>query len=423
MYLERTSHHPADPVALLPVHPVPVHLRGRDRARRTAAPWCTTASSPAAPCIAFLLLPRPVLRADPAALAGVRPVAAGAGVDDEDQRAHAHAEVSTPDPEHPVEPGRVAGAIQLRRRAVRLPEAPASRALHGVDLTIAPGRDGGAGRRDRRGQVDDREAGGPLLRRRPTVRCSSTACRSPTSTSRAYRRRLGYVPQEPFLFSGTIRDNIAYGRPEAHRRRSRAGGTRSRRARVHRRAPRRLPAPGHRARALAVGRAAPAHLPRARRCSSTPRSSCSTRPPPTSTSAPRRGCSGRWASSRSGRTTLLIAHRLQTARTRRPDRRGRRRPDRRAGQPRRAAGARGAVPSVEPTAVARACIGRVRRVSGVSPQPCRHAVDLARRRRRGPRSRGSSSSSPARASCRRRRSARSRRAGAGASRRVSWTSS
>jgi ATP-binding cassette subfamily B protein len=30
-----------------------------------------------------------------------------------------------------------------------------------------------------------------------------------------YRRSLGYVPQEPFLFSGTIRDNIAYGRPEA----------------------------------------------------------------------------------------------------------------------------------------------------------------------------------------------------------------
>src|SRR5205807_5443196 len=31
----------------------------------------------------------------------------------------------------------------------------------------------------------------------------------------AYRRRLGYVPQEAFLFSGTIRDNIAYGRPDA----------------------------------------------------------------------------------------------------------------------------------------------------------------------------------------------------------------
>jgi ATP-binding cassette subfamily B protein len=30
-----------------------------------------------------------------------------------------------------------------------------------------------------------------------------------------YRRHLGLVPQEPHLFSGTIRDNIAYGRPEA----------------------------------------------------------------------------------------------------------------------------------------------------------------------------------------------------------------
>jgi ATP-binding cassette subfamily B protein len=32
---------------------------------------------------------------------------------------------------------------------------------------------------------------------------------------RAFRRQLGYVPQEAFLFSGSIRDNIAYGRPAA----------------------------------------------------------------------------------------------------------------------------------------------------------------------------------------------------------------
>ena len=31
----------------------------------------------------------------------------------------------------------------------------------------------------------------------------------------AFRRQLGIVPQEAFLFTGTLRDNIAYGRPDA----------------------------------------------------------------------------------------------------------------------------------------------------------------------------------------------------------------
>ncbi len=31
----------------------------------------------------------------------------------------------------------------------------------------------------------------------------------------AYRQQLGVVPQEPYLFPGTVRDAIAYGRPEA----------------------------------------------------------------------------------------------------------------------------------------------------------------------------------------------------------------
>ena len=33
-----------------------------------------------------------------------------------------------------------------------------------------------------------------------------------------FRSQLGYVPQEAFLFSGTVRDNIAYGRPVRRRR-------------------------------------------------------------------------------------------------------------------------------------------------------------------------------------------------------------
>ena len=40
----------------------------------------------------------------------------------------------------------------------------------------------------------------------------------------AYRHRLGVVPQESYLFSGTVADNIAYARPSAAQRRDRVGG-------------------------------------------------------------------------------------------------------------------------------------------------------------------------------------------------------
>ncbi|MFF5920761.1 ABC transporter ATP-binding protein [Streptomyces flavochromogenes] len=48
---------------------------------------------------------------------------------------------------------------------------------------------------------------------RGTVRVDGTDLRDLDLT--AYRKRLGVVPQEPYLFAGTVREAIAYGRPDA----------------------------------------------------------------------------------------------------------------------------------------------------------------------------------------------------------------
>ncbi len=80
-----------------------------------------------------------------------------------------------------------------------------------------------------------------------------------------FRSRLGYVPQESFLFTGTVRDNIAYGRADATDAEVEAA---ARSVGAHdfiAVAARRLPPPDHRARCLAVVRAAPADRPGPRR--------------------------------------------------------------------------------------------------------------------------------------------------------------
>ena len=81
--------------------------------------------------------------------------------------------------------------------------------------------DRGARRAHRRRQVDDREADRALLRpdRRAGSRSTAPTCASVTQHS--LRRQLGIVPQEGFLFGGTVAENIAFGRPDARRRRSR----------------------------------------------------------------------------------------------------------------------------------------------------------------------------------------------------------
>ncbi len=119
----------------------------------------------------------------------------------------------TPEIADPVDPGRLTGRIELA--AVRFRYATAAdEALQGVDLTVEPGEtvafvgETGAGKSTVLKLVArfyDVTDGAVLVDGVDVRRLDLTA----------FRRQLGVVPQEPFLFAGTIRDNIAYGRPEA----------------------------------------------------------------------------------------------------------------------------------------------------------------------------------------------------------------
>ena len=145
----------------------------------------------------------------------------------------------TPVAEAPLEPGRLRGeltidsvrfaypAVQPRPgkhkrgpadiRSVRLEaDAPTKppEALRGVALTVAAGEtvalvgETGAGKSTVMKLIArfyDPDEGAVLV--------DGVDLRTLDLT--AYRQQLGYVPQEAFLFTGSIRDNIAYGRPSA----------------------------------------------------------------------------------------------------------------------------------------------------------------------------------------------------------------
>jgi ATP-binding cassette subfamily B protein len=149
-------------------------------------------------------------------------------------------ETLTPEAEHPRDPGRLTGALSISGvrfsypAAVARPGVPERRgpadprlllagdasfvkppeALRGIDLHIAAGEtvalvgETGAGKSTVMKLIArfyDPDEG--------TVRIDGLDVRE--FDLRAFRRQLGYVPQEAFLFTGTVRDNIAYGRPEA----------------------------------------------------------------------------------------------------------------------------------------------------------------------------------------------------------------
>ena len=120
---------------------------------------------------------------------------------------------TVPDPVKQVHPGRLAGAVELR--GVRF-KYGTREVLHGLDLQIRPGEliglvgASGAGKSTLINLIcrfyDVSE--GAILADGIDVRSFPTA---------EYRKNIGIVLQDPFLFYGTIAENIAYGRPNAAR--------------------------------------------------------------------------------------------------------------------------------------------------------------------------------------------------------------
>jgi ATP-binding cassette subfamily B protein len=158
-------------------------------------------------------------------------------------------ETLTPQADHAVEPGRLSGAITLDNIRFSYPAVISRPGLTGAGS--------GAGSGERRGPADARniqvsdsrptkppealrgidlhiEPGETVALVGETGAGKSTVMKllarfyDPDEGSvhidghdirtfdlNSFRHQLGYVPQEAFLFSGTIRDNIAYGRPQA----------------------------------------------------------------------------------------------------------------------------------------------------------------------------------------------------------------
>jgi ATP-binding cassette, subfamily B, bacterial len=120
---------------------------------------------------------------------------------------------STPPAADPVRPARLRGAIDLQDVYFGY-AGQRAQAISGVSLSVAPGEtvalvgQTGAGKSTLVKLVArfyDVTSGRVLI--------DGTDVREYDLP--AYRQQLGVVPQEPYLFAGTVRDAIAYGRPDA----------------------------------------------------------------------------------------------------------------------------------------------------------------------------------------------------------------
>ncbi|HEY2427606.1 MAG TPA: ABC transporter transmembrane domain-containing protein, partial [Acidimicrobiales bacterium] len=120
---------------------------------------------------------------------------------------------ATPEPVRPAPLDRVVGEVRFEGVHFTYP-GTTGEALAGIDLSIAAGESVAL--------VGETGAGKSTIVKLVARFYDPTAGRVlvdgvPVSSYplSGYRRQLGIVPQEPFLFAGTIRDNIAYGRPSA----------------------------------------------------------------------------------------------------------------------------------------------------------------------------------------------------------------
>ena len=120
---------------------------------------------------------------------------------------------STPPPGRPVDAGRLRGRIELRDMDFSYRGSEAN-ALSGINLTVEPGEtvalvgQTGAGKSTLVKLIARfyDPTGGQVLVDGTDVRDYDLA---------SYRHQLGIVPQESYLFAGTVRDSIAYARPDA----------------------------------------------------------------------------------------------------------------------------------------------------------------------------------------------------------------
>ena len=122
-------------------------------------------------------------------------------------------DTSTPAPRRPVDAGRLRGRIELRDMDFSYGSSEAN-ALSGISLTIEPGEtvalvgQTGAGKSTLVKLIARfyDATGGQVLVDGTDVRDYDLA---------SYRHQLGIVPQESYLFAGTVRDSVAYARPDA----------------------------------------------------------------------------------------------------------------------------------------------------------------------------------------------------------------